>query len=119
MIVQASLVGVHDKCTYKPLLAFKLTAENDHELRMLGRAGFGLNAIDQSEYTFFYDINNGECSYDPFKLNDQRTAGDAARFIKKNGLPKPGDFIDCEFLRGQKEEPMTFEEEFDLYWMEK
>lgn len=113
MITQASLVGVHGRMTYKPLLVFKLVAENDHELRILGRAGFGLSVLHQQEYTFFYDINNGECSYDPFKLSDQKTIGEAARWIRKNGMPEPGAFIDCEYLRGEKDEPMTFEDEFD------
>lgn len=113
MITQASLVGVHDRMTYKPLLVFKLVAENEHEMRILGRAGFGMSTLDHMDYTFFYDLDNDECSYDPYKFSDQLTIGEAARHIVQNGLPEPGSFIDCEYLRGEKDEPMTFEDEFD------
>lgn len=113
MITQASLVGVHDRMTYKPLLVFKLVAENDHEMRILGRAGFGLSSLKHNKYTFFYSIDDGECSYDPYKFSDQLTIGEAARHIVKNGLPEPGALIDCEYLRGEKDEPMSFEDEFD------
>lgn len=117
MITQASLVGVHDRMTCKPLLVFKLVAENDHEMRILGRAGFGLSSLKHQDYTFFYSIDDGECSYDPFKFSDQTTIGEAARYIRKNGLPEPGAFIDCEYLRGEKDAPMTFENEFDYcHW---
>ena len=27
-----------------------------------------------------------------------------------------GAFLDCEFLRGEKEAPMAFEDEFDNHW---
>ena len=113
MITQASLVGVHDRMTYKPLLVFKLVAENYHELRILGRAGFGPSPLKHSKDTFFYSIDDGECSYDPYKFSDQLTIGEAARHIVKNGLPEPGALIDCEYLRGEKDEPMSFEDEFD------
>lgn len=106
------IIGVHDDATYKPMAVFRLEPENEHERRILKRAGFG---NDPAEYTFFYDINHRDCTYDPFKLKDQHTCGEAARHIRKIGFDalEPGAFIDCEFLRGQHDRPMTLEEEFD------
>lgn len=117
---EIKVIGVHDECTYKPMLVFRVVPEGENERRILGRAGFGLEPEKQAEYTFFVDLNRGECSYDPYKLTDQRTCGKAARWIRDecgfDMLPR-GAFVDCEFLRGERGEPMTFENEFDNYWV--
>lgn len=119
MSAEVKVIGVHDDCTYKPMMVFRVRPENERERRMLGRAGFGLQPDEQADYTFFYDVNRRECSYDPFKLADQATCGRAALWIRDecgfDMLPH-GAFLDCEFLRGEKEAPMTFEDEFDSYW---
>lgn len=119
MNIQGSLIGVHDDCTYKPLLVFRMMPENEHERRIMARAGFGGNPERQGEYVFFYDMNIEQCTYNESRLVDQHTIAEAVSAIKanhKNGgayLPFPGSFIDCEYLRGEKDTPMTFEQEFD------
>lgn len=117
MISYSRLIGVCDRMTYKPLLVFNMCPETEEERRIMSRAGFGHNDLSFLSYTFFYDLTAGECSYDPFKLSDQRTIGEAARHIKQHGLPSDCTLIDCEYLRGEKDEPMTFSKEFDQYWM--
>lgn len=116
---EIKVIGVHDDATYKPMIVFRVVPENEHERRILGRAGFGMEPEKQAAYTFFYDVNHGECSYEPGKLSDQRTCGDAARWIRDEpGFDDiaHGAFVDCEFLRGERDEPMSLEDEFDGYW---
>lgn len=116
---EVKVIGVHDSCTYKPMMVFRVRSDNERERRILGRAGFGLQPDEQAAYTFFYDVNRGECSHDPFKLADQRTCGTAAEFVRKNlGFDKldHGAFLDCECIRGESAHPVTFEDEFDNYW---
>lgn len=112
MNAEAKMVGVHDRCTYKPMAVLRLSPENEREARILRRAGFGARP---EEYAFFYDMDDGECTYDPFKLTDQMTCGEAARHIREISFDAldPGALIDCEHLRGEAERPMRFEEEFD------
>lgn len=116
---EIKVIGVHDECTYKPMVILRIAPANERERRILGRAGFGLSTEEQAAYAFSYDLNRGECTYDPFKLSDQRTCGEAARWIRGecgfDMLPH-GAFLDCEFLRGEKKAPMAFEDEFDNYW---
>lgn len=116
---QVKVIGVHDSCTYKPMMVFRVRPENERERRMLGRAGFGLQPEKQADYTFFFDVEQGECSYDPFKLIDQRTCGTAAEFVRKSlgfdGLDH-GAFLDCECIRGESARPVKFEDEFESYW---
>ena len=119
MKIQGSLIGVHDDCTYKPLLAFRMEPENEHERRIMARAGFGKTAEQQGEYVFYFDMNNEQCTYNEARITDKYTIGEAVRSINLNHdtggayLPFPGSFIDCEYLRGEKDKPMTFDEEFD------
>lgn len=116
---EVKVIGVHDDATYKPMMVFKVVPENDRERRIMARAGFGDTAEKQSDYIFFYDMNHRECDYGWYRLGDKRTCGEAAPWIRTecgfDMLPH-GAFIDCEFLRGDKDEPMTFEDEFDNYW---
>lgn len=110
------VVGIHDRCTYKPMIVFRVSPENERERRMLARAGFGLRPDEQAAYTFFYDVDAGQCSYDPFKLADRYSCGEAARFVRDalgfDGLGH-GEFLDCECIRGESARPVTFEDEFD------
>lgn len=110
------VVGIHDRYTYKPLIVFRAHPENERERQMLARAGFGLRPDEQAAYTFFYDVNAGQCSYDPCKLADRYSCGEAARFIRDalgfDGL-RHGEFLDCECIRGESVHPVTFEDEFD------
>lgn len=113
MNTNMKIIGVHDRCTYKPMAVFKLIPENVKEFRILFRVGLG---YEPENYTFFYDVIARECTYDPYKLTDQLTCGTAARYIRDDlGFSdlEPGAFLDCEFIRGEKEAPMTFEDEFD------
>lgn len=119
MKTEVKVIGVHDAATYKPMIVFRVVPENGHERRILGRAGFGTDPETQAGYTFFYDVNHGECSYDPYKLQDQRTCGDVARLIRDElgfDAIAHGAFVDCEFLRGERDAPMSLEDEFDGYW---
>lgn len=112
---EVKVIGVHDACTYKPMIAFRVAPANERERRILARAGFGQTPEEQAGFTFFYDVNRRQCAYDPCELADQTTCGTAARRIGERGfdaLPH-GAFIDCELLRGEKDAPLTFEDEFD------
>lgn len=115
---EVKVIGVHDERAYKPMIVFLIAPESERERRMLARAGFGLEPEKQVEYTFFYDVNAGECTYDPYKLGDQETCGTAARFVREvRGFDKlrHGEFLDCECIRGESARPVTFEDEFDNY----
>ena len=112
------VLGIHDRRTYKTMIVFRVSPENERERRMLARAGFGLEPEKQAAYTFFYDVDAGECSYDPCKLADQHSCGEAARFVRDalgfDGL-RHGEFLDCECIRCESVNPKTFEGEFDNY----
>lgn len=115
---EVKVIGVHDACTYKPMIVFRVAPANERERRILARAGFGQTPEEQAGFTFFYDVDHRECTYDPFRLADQRTCGEAARRIDGergfDALPH-GEFLDCELLRGEKDAPLTFEGEFGNY----
>lgn len=113
---EVKVIGIHDECTYKPMIVFRVAPGNERERRILARAGFGLEPEQQAAYTFYYDVNHGQCTYDPFKLADQETCGEAARFVREvRGFDrlKHGEFLDCECIRGESARPVTFEDEFD------
>lgn len=115
---EIKVIGVHDECTYKPMIVFRVVPENEHERRMLARAGFGLKSEDQAEYTFFYDINRERCTYEPGRLPDHLTCGTAARFIRDElgfDMLAHGAFLDCECIRGESAHPVIFEDAFDNY----
>lgn len=68
MKTETKFVALFDRMTCIPCLAMRYTAENNAELTMFKRHGFGGSPDDR--YTFFYLPNFGTCSYDPYKLGD-------------------------------------------------
>lgn len=115
---EIKVIGVHDECTYKPMIVFRVAPENERERRILARAGFGPEPEEQAAYTFFYDVDRGQCDYGHYRLADQETCGTAARFVRDvRGFDrlKHGEFLDCECVRGESAHPVTFEDEFDNY----
>lgn len=110
MIVEAKMLAVMDTCTRIPLIAFKVSPNTMKEGIMLERHGFTINP---HQYTFFYDLNSGTCSYDPYKMNDFHTLTPACRHIERNwDSVKSGDLIDVEYMRGDTDAPRIWEGEY-------
>lgn len=110
---ETKFVALFDRATCIPCLATRYTAETLQEQAMFRRSGFGSSPDDR--YTFFYLPLHGICSYDPYKLGDDYTIGRCCLHIRENwDAIESGSAVDAEYLRGEKDEPKTWEQEFSL-----
>ena len=113
MKTETKAIALLDRCTCIPCLAMRYTAETSLERAMFRRIGFG--SSPDNRYTFFYLPLHGICSYDPYKLGDDYTIGRCCLHIREHWDDiKSGSAVDAEFLRGEKDAPKTWEQEFSL-----
>ncbi|HUV66447.1 MAG TPA: hypothetical protein VMW24_21335 [Sedimentisphaerales bacterium] len=105
------LIELRDRGTFIPMVALKFNAHTRQELWLAARAGFGLTYIDQNNYVLFgrLDCEVGmKC--DPYKWGNQRTYGDAHRWLLANwDEVQSGDVIDVEYIKGETETAKTSE----------
>lgn len=113
MKTETKFVALFDRMACIPCLAMRYTAENDSERTMFKRHGFG--GSPDERYTFFYLPNSGTCSYDPYKLGDSYTVGTCCAYMREHWEEiGSGSALDAEYLRGEKDEPKTWVEEYAL-----
>lgn len=117
MKTETKFVALLDRMTCIPCLAMRYTAENIGERAMFKRHGFGRSPDDR--YTFFYLPNFGTCSYDPNKLGDDYTAGTCCSYMRDHWEEiESGSVLDAEYLRGEKDEPKSWGNEYALDMIE-
>ena len=110
MLATSKFVAVMDRGTRLPLIASRFHPESLEEAVMFSTHGFG---VDPQEYTFFYSINTGTCSYDPYKMGDRYTLTPACVYIRDNwDEVESGSVVDAEYLRGETEKPRRWEVEY-------
>lgn len=110
MLTTSKFVAVMDRGTRLPLIAFKVSPDNMKECVMFQTHGFGINP---HEHTFFYSINSGTCSYDPYKMGDRYTLTPACVYIRDHWDEiESGSVVDAEHLRGETDDPRQWEGEY-------
>lgn len=110
MQATSKLIAVMDRCTRIPIIAFKLYPESAEEFVMFKTHGFGDNP---EQYTFFYDIVSGKCSYNAYGMGDSYTLTPACVHIRDHwDEVESGTVIDAEYLRGETTHPRTWEGEY-------
>ena len=110
MLAESKLVAVMDRGTRKPMLTFRLHPEAFEERVMLKTHGFG---SEPQEYVFFYDINNGRASYDPYKMGDDFTMAPACSYVRNHwDEVESGALVDAEHIRGETDAPRRWEVEY-------
>lgn len=110
MITTSKFIAVMDRGTRIPLIAFKMSPDGLKEHVMFCTHGFG---VLPHEYTFFYDVNSGKCSYDPYKIGDAYTLTPACKYIHDHWNEiESGSLVDAQYLRGETSEPRDWEREY-------
>lgn len=101
---------IRDRGTFIAVLAVQLEAETVADHFLIARSGFGRTPEVQSEYILLYKLcNDGFATHDAYTWKDSTTQ-EAHRYINKNfNTLESGAVIDCEFLRGETEEPKKSE----------
>ena len=113
MLTETKIFAIHDVMTLVSMMVQRLVPETLQEELILSRAGY--REIDN--YFFFSTFRDemGEFTYDVYKLENQRSFGTAARYIKQNWDElESGELIDIEYILGEIDEDQItrFEDEF-------
>jgi len=97
----AKLLEIRDRATFVPALAIQVSGEDGYLMR---RAGFGQSMV------YLIMLATEKCRYDPYTWDNQRTMGNAHRYIEDHfaGL-KDGDVVDVEFILGETKAPKISE----------
>lgn len=103
------LFEVRDSGTFIPMIAIKLSPQNEAERYLLARAGFGRQAEDHQRYVLFSSLADGKMTSDPYSWPN-RTRQVAHSFITEHfDELKNGQVIDVQFILGETSEPKTSE----------
>lgn len=109
----AKTFEVRDSGTFIPVLAVQLSPGNEADRYLLGRAGYGTQPTDQSEYILLCRIDggSGHCTSDCFSWGGAgRTMTVAHEYISENFEQlKSGDVVDVQFIIGETSEPKMSE----------
>ena len=104
--MKIKMFEVRDDGTLFPVLAYRMTPENDEQRRLLERCGYGNSVVDQASYVWMQRLDGGEGkgTSDVFKWGDSRTMHEAHKYIKKNfDSMKDGEVVDVEFILGESD----------------
>lgn len=104
------LFEIRDVATTMSALAVKLDGpRSEAERWLLGRAGFGTNAEDQSQYVLLLNLDgsSGTWSCDPYAWNTgARTMPMAQQFINAHFADlESGAVVDVQFVNGETAQP--------------
>lgn len=103
------LFEVRDSGTFIPMIAIKLSPQNEAERYLLARAGFGRSVEDHLKYVLFSSLTGGEMTSDPYNWPN-RTRQVAHNFIIEHfDELENGQVIDIQFILGETSEPKTSE----------
>lgn len=113
--MEVKTVEIRDAATFMPAMAIRLYAGDpqsmDHYL--LRRAGYGADEISgptAEPYVILMKLDGVEAQYDPFGWPNQRTLGNAHRFLIENwGTFVSGSVLDVEYILGEKPTPKQSE----------
>lgn len=103
---------VRDDGTFIPVIAIRLMPENEKDMYLLSRAGYGNSAGEQGEYVIFGRLQaESEFQHDPFAWGN-RTMKNAHEQIKLQfDILKSGSVIDVQYWLGDTKEPKKSESE--------
>lgn len=104
---------IRDRHTFIPVLATKVSFEDEAESYLLRRCGFR----QDTKAVFLTRLGTGEGNYDPNGwVNGTRTMTTAHRYIKLNfdALPN-GAVVDVEFISGETSVPKRSERHADAF----
>lgn len=105
------LVVILDRATCITAFCSKHHPTSMPDARILKREGFG---NFPENYTFFYVPVLRWGDYDPYRCPDDYTVGTALVWAREHWDEfESGDAIDSEYLRGERDTPRTFEDEYD------
>jgi len=98
------VLELRDSATFIPILAMRLSSENELERSLLAHGGWGLTNIEHSRYIMLHRMdgnNNVPSRFDPYDWQD-RTFSVAHKYIEEHfDELKSGDVIDVEFILGE------------------
>jgi len=108
--MEIRLFEVRDRATFIPVMAIcfdpdkiKRESQDEYLLSMAGYDGWYIL------YAPLDGLKSGEINYDSSHWND-RTHKTAHEYIKTHWDElKPGDVVDCEFIRGESKESKTMQ----------
>ena len=85
---------IRDRGTFVPMVAVKMTSENEAEGYLLRRSGFS----DTNPLILLTRMGGGEASYDPYSWGD-RTFHVAHKYIQEHfDELNDGDVVDVEYI---------------------
>ena len=103
------LFEIRDSGTFIPMIAIKLSPQNEAERYLLGRAGFGRQAEDHEKYVLFSSLTGGEMTSDPYNWPN-RTRQVAHIYITEHfDELENGQVIDVQFILKETPQPKTTE----------
>jgi hypothetical protein len=111
--MQTKLFEIRDRQTMIPVMATKMTPEDEPQRYLLARAGYGRTREEQAKYVIVTKLA-GDCfasNYDPYGWRDGgRTMNQAHIHISRNfDALETGSVIDVEFILGETDTPKTSE----------
>lgn len=110
--MEAKTFEVRDAGTFIPVIAIRLMPENEKDMYLLSRAGYGNSAGEQGEYVIFGRLQaESEFQHDPFAWGN-RTMQTAHHHVSTHfDALGSGALIDVQFLKGETSEPKKSESE--------
>lgn len=105
-------VEIRDAGTFIPALMVRLSPNDDRDLYLLARAGFGTTPSAQRTYTLLIHLTSIRCEYDPFSWGD-RTMTTAHQHIRERGgfdAFRPGEVVDVQYVLGETDAPKVSEQ---------
>lgn len=112
MRIEAKFIAILDRATCIPVISYRIYEPTEREEAMFARSGFG--DIPGDSYTFHYLPNDDWCSYNLGRNPHDYTIGTALRHINGHWDElESGSAVDSEYIRGESEEPRTWEGEYE------
>ena len=100
--METKILELRDRATFIPVLAMRLSSENEAERSLLARGGWGINSEDHKQYIILMRMDGQvNANFDPCDWGD-RTFSVAHSYITKefDNLVS-GDVVDVEFILGE------------------
>ena len=109
--METKILELRDSATFIPVLAMRLSSENEAERSLLARGGCGVRSEDHLNYIMLARMDGSNVSparFDAYDWSD-RTFRVAHKYIENNfDELNSGDVVDVEFILGEtdtKKEP--------------
>lgn len=110
MTAETKVVALLDRCTCIVAIFTRYSPDTANERALFRRMGFG---DAPGGYLHCYWPSAHFASYDSCKCPDQLTVGNGWRYVAEHWEEiGTGSVLDVEYLRGETDEPKTWEDEF-------